>query len=234
MSSLRIPKDRLTFELVTVPHDSLQILTVKRFLWPRVILQSHWATGKALIKQRAREAAEYFGFASEERGSPQKPPLPKSPPGPPTPPLATTPGMQKQLQQMGRPTTQRPEAVNNPGSSVSSPAAAPAAASAGKTAPIQTGQDAGNDEARNVLKELPIYIAASQSWKDLREAYRKRRPRLIPVPSRGAIRVTGVVEARVQNHFAVFDVEAFYDPKTLARDSYCTRISLRTSRPVAL
>ncbi|KAK4129835.1 hypothetical protein N657DRAFT_561734 [Parathielavia appendiculata] len=240
-SGLLITDDAIAWATTTC--DSWTVNVLNHFLWPKPLALGFWAFGTVAAKQTAHEIAKYFGFASDEFGSSQdtsqpKPSVPASTPSPPPLPSSPGPQIQKELQRMRQEATRRPEQVKDPGSLSSSAGATPADPSTSRDKAISAADkpapDQGNQqtpEQKSSVEDLMRSFSNSEPWKKLKETFERtnRPPR--PDPPRGSILVSGMVQLETPRAVVVFDVLAWYDPKTKSYAPGTVRITTRRWQP---
>ena len=213
--------------MATVPVDSLQAKLLDRVLWPRPFALSFWAFGTALAKQKASEAAKYFGFETEksEGGVASGPAA-----GDPAPmPTTHNAQVQKALQQIRQQATKRPEEVSDP-SAMATAAEAAAAANAAPNAPGRPGSSKSEkqpSEERFIGENRLRSFYDGNPWKEFVKTYRKTWRPLKDDPPRGCVAVSGLVEIETSKAYAVIDVFAWYNPKTNSYDARSMWMAVR-------
>lgn len=215
-------------EWAAMPCDPSIARSLALVLWPRPVALGLWAFGTAMVKEQARQAAGYFGFASEDPNNTQARPNP----GPQSPlPSSPSPEVRKALERIRQGTTRRPDEVDDPSSMSSSAGAAPHDKAMG--VPDKPAVDQrGPSEKETVEREhrglkLPLGDAMSQPWKKLREAYVRERSALRPDPVRGSLLVSGLVEVQTTHACIVVDIWGWYDPKTKSHSPGTVRLRVR-------
>ena len=218
-----------------MPCDPSTAQMLARVLWPSPIALGVWAFGTSMVKQQARQVADFLGFGIGS-GNPNSAHAQSSPGATPALPSSPVPEFQKALERLRQGTTRRPEEANNPGSMASSAGAAPSAAREDKPAAGQSGRTengpglAGKEGSRNPSPANAV--VSSQPWKRLVEAYGKKRTPMRPDPTTGSVLVSGMVELRTGRVSVVVDLWGWYDPKIKAHSPGTVHLFVRKIEPL--
>ncbi|KAH8597428.1 hypothetical protein B0O99DRAFT_684753 [Bisporella sp. PMI_857] len=198
---------------VTVPVDSDTVFKLQRILWPAHLFQSVFTTYKAILLDDSKRLGRYLGIYSG--------------PPPPTPEQIAEDAQRRLTRLTGRPIKVVTKA-SEPTQSVNTEKAI------SQTPPL----DKEPEKDKSLLDSEETKAAASRIISSLhshfyrpllegRKALRRKFQPLKPLPPRGCIMLSGLVEVDATSAWLVFDVKAFWNPKTKAWEHRSTDCKLR-------
>lgn len=213
--------------LATKPINSLAANRLSHILWPSALGLSTWTFAKELCKQNLRSTAKFFGFDLKPRG-----PVddfannrvnwapPGSGPGAASgksQPLAKSQPKARGSGDQNVPASSGTQAANVPESTSEAPTMSPRStpSSSSTTSPSASGPDT---ETTRLTKVQDIYGVRemSEHTSGPREAMVRAFMRIFrparPMPPRGSVYFSGLVNFVSPDSTVTFDVRAYWDP----------------------